>query len=156
MKEFFSKESKLGCILSPIYIVLGVALSFIILTIFTFDISAAFAILALSIICTAGISLIIWIPVWYILGYLAFAALRFVLSLFGVDLAASMGLNKKKNNPHPKKEQPALTRDQQALLSYIKKAQAKGLSNAEISSSLQKNGWSSDSITWVFKFAGGQ
>jgi hypothetical protein len=156
MKEFLSKEFKLGCVLSPIYIPLGIAISFIVLAIVTLDISTAFAILAFSIICTAGISLIIWIPVWYILGYLAFAVLRFILSFFGVDLAESLGLHKKKNKPAPQAEQPTLSRDQQALLNYIKKAQAKGLSNAQISSNLQNNGWSRDSITWAFNFMGGQ
>ena len=158
MKEFLSKESKLGCVLAPVYLPLGVAISFIALAIVTLDISAAFGIMALSIICTLGISLIIWIPLWYILGYLTFAVLRFILSFFGVDLAESMGINKKKNSSHPKEEEelPALNRDQQALLSYIQKAQAKGLNSIQISSNLQNNGWSSDSITWAFDFIGGQ
>jgi hypothetical protein len=108
-------------------------------------------ILALSIICTLGISLILWLPVWYVMGYVIMLIPRRLLEARGIDIRDRLA--PKKGGPAGE-EQPGLSRDQQALIDYIKKAQTKGLSNDQISQNLGKNGWTTASITAAFQLVG--
>ena len=74
------RELKRALVLSPLAIPIGAVMALIVLAIFVGDLGSAFALMALSIICTAGISLIIWIPVCYILGYMVIALVRVALA----------------------------------------------------------------------------
>ena len=133
---------------------IGIVVSFIFLTVFMEgDIATAFAILVFSIICTAGISLILWLPIWYGVGYLTVALGRLLVRAFGGQ----------SSSPAAPPQQPlaqaaptgeegqALSRDQIAITNYIKKAKAKGLNRESINKALQTNGWTTDSINQGFQ-----
>jgi hypothetical protein len=128
----------------------GIVVSFIFLTVFMEgDITTAFAILVFSIICTAGISLILWLPIWYGVGYLTVALFRLLVRAFG---GQSSSPQQPLAQAAPAGEQEkALSRDQIALTNYIKKAKAKGLNRESISKALQTNGWTADSINQGFQ-----
>lgn len=162
------RELKRALILSPIAIPIGAVIAFVIMTIIFGDPGAAFGLIALSIICTAGISLIIWIPVCYILGYMVILVLRMGLKAVGVDIGAmfsrrkddssSSSTSSQKNSQDNRLDEKLtvksdLTRDQVALINYIRKAKQKGLSNDIISRNLGQNGWAADSISQAFRLA---
>jgi hypothetical protein len=145
--------------------VVGMVVLYILLAIFMLDPGQALLLIAISVICTAGISLVIWIPLAYFVGW-------GVLALFAritgktIDFdsttppaegepaqvqseniaALSQQLNK----------EPGLTNDQQAIASYIRKALEKGLGHDKIIENLRNNGWSTDSIRWGFDFVAGE
>lgn len=156
MNDFISRELKLGCALTPIATPLGGVIVYLIMAIVMWDFGTAFGILVFSIICTAGISLILWIPLWYGVGYGVLLALRFILPLFGMDISGIFERKKAKpTSGGSQPAQPTLSRDQQALLNYIKKARAKGLSDEQISQNLTINGWKANSISAAFQMTEG-
>ena len=156
MNDFISRELKLGCALTPIAIPIGMVISYVVMGIVMWDFGAAFTILAASIICTLGISLILWIPLWYVVGYGVLLTLRFTLPLFGMDISGIFDRNKAKSaSDISQPAQATLSRDQQALLNYIKKARAKGLRDEEISQNLARNGWQVNSVRAAFQMAEG-
>ncbi|MGK7926227.1 MAG: hypothetical protein AB4290_13455 [Spirulina sp.] len=95
-------------------------------------INNAISILALSIICTAGVSLVIWIPLWWLVGWITLAIYRAIA----------------KSAPATPREAIATTHDinQQALLNYMKLAKSKGYSDSQISSRLRVEGWKDSEI----------
>jgi ABC-type transport system involved in multi-copper enzyme maturation permease subunit len=95
--------------------------------------NGAFAILFFSIVCTAGVGLAFWIPAGFAVGSLVFS----IAHLF------SKNLNQE--------NQPKLTRDELALVNYIKTAKKSGLNTNEISSRLKEKGWSEKKISIAFK-----
>lgn len=97
----------------------------------------------LSIVCTLGISLIIWIPLGYGVGWIVF-------KIAGWDKPSHKKPREGTQQPEPQSAAP-LTRDQQALLNYIKKARTKGLNDDQISQNLTSNGWATDSIAAAFQ-----
>jgi hypothetical protein len=122
----------------------------------------AFWLIGVSIICTAFISLIIWLPLWYGVGYGVLLLLRLAGLNVGAIFDSQKGQAATAPTESPAQVEPAgpatqpepkanLTRDQQALLNYIHKARAKGLSDALISRNLAKNGWSAENITAGFR-----
>lgn len=151
MNDFISRELRMGCIAAPIAIPIGAVLVFVVMGILMWDFGSAFGILAFSIICTAGISLILWVPIWYAVGYGVLIALRVILPLFGMDISGVF--ERKKVKPASDDSQPArpkLSRDELALVNYIKKARAKGLNDQQISQNLAGNGWKANSVTTAF------
>lgn len=151
MKHFFERELKLGCVLAPFGVPVGIVISYLFLSLIMFDFQAAFALVALSIICTAGISLILWLPLWYGVGYVTILLVRFGLHLVGLDFLGNL-FNKKPAADAPAGP-PTLTAEQTALVNYIKKARHKGLTDEQISGNLKTNGWSSNAISDAFQLA---
>lgn len=144
-----AKNSKRNYLSALIYIPIGVVISYIGLAIITGSPGDTFFMMALSIICTLGISLIIWLPVWYALGYVVVMLFRLV-----VKSPAETEAKTAAEAAQPA-DRPSLTNDQQAILDYIDKATAKGLNRAQIAQNLEKNGWTSQSINWAFGVVGG-
>jgi hypothetical protein len=105
----------------------------IVLLLLLFFGNGAITILLISIVCTAGVGLAIWIPAGYLVGSLVFSAAR----LF------SKNLNQE--------DQPKLNRDDAALTNYIKTAKKSGLNTNEISSRLKEKGWTEEKISAAFK-----
>ena len=147
-------------------ILVGAVVTFIVLSIMTYDtgisilgfwfygVGGVLFLYFFSIVCTAGAALIVWIPLWYVVGYGVLLTLRFILPLFGMDISGIFDRNKAKSaSDISQPAQATLSRDQQALLNYIKKARAKGLSDEQISQNLTSNGWKADSITTAFQMA---
>jgi len=158
------RELKLALIQAPIAIPIGFVIVYLLLAVIMGSLGDAFWLIAVSIICTAFISLIIWLPVWYGVGY----GVLLLLRLAGVNVGAIFDSKKGQTATPPAESQtqvetasPAaqpdravtahLSRDQQALIYYVSKARAKGLSDEQISRNLAKNGWSAESITSGFR-----
>ncbi|MEM9539798.1 MAG: hypothetical protein AAGA60_09830 [Cyanobacteria bacterium P01_E01_bin.42] len=97
-------------------------------------INNALSILILSILCTAGVSLVMWIPLWWLVGWITFAIFR--------------AIAKSNADSDPSRDTSTSTQDpnQQALLNYIKLAQSKGFSDSQISTRLRVEGWSDAEI----------
>ena len=154
---------KKALILSPLAIPIGIVLSYGILVIFVGDTGGAFALMAFSIICTAGISLIVWVPIWYGLGYLVLLLVQMLLKAVGVDVPAMFTRSEKSDAPSTELQSTSkspdtketdssnLTKDQVALMNYIRKAKQKGLSNDAITRNLGQNGWNIDSISQALR-----
>lgn len=75
----------------------------------------------LSIVCTLGISLVVWVPLAFFIGTL-------VCMLFGIEKNGSV------------------SKEQQALRDYVIRAKNSGLSSEEIKKALKDKGWSEDEI----------
>jgi hypothetical protein len=92
---------------------------FILIVVFSFFKGLPFFIL--SIVCTLGISLVVWVPLAFFIGTLA-------CKLFGIE----------KKGP--------VSKEQQALRDYVSRAKNSGLSSEEIKKALKDKGWSEDEI----------
>jgi|GEM_PF-2307140 len=120
---------------------------------------AAATLLFFSIVCTAGLSLIIWIPLGYGVGWLVFkisyGLVWGILKITGLDRKLKIKPAKRVQQPKTKTQSVvSLTREERALLNYIKKAKAKGLNDARIVQNLTNNGWPTDSIAAAFQMVG--
>lgn len=158
MNERLSKEFKAGCALAPVAIPLGAVVVYGLLVVLMGSFSDAFVLIAASVICTLGISLTIWLPACYLAGYLLILAFRLVSKLFGQPSNETPG-NSLQALSHKLDavlaQEPELSNDQKALVDYIQKATAKGLSQEQIRHNLNNNGWATDSINWALNFVGG-
>ncbi len=143
-------------------IALGALITFIILVFMAGDIATAGAIYIGSIVCTLGISLILWLPLWYGVGWIVTAIFKTIEGHLGPEKdkgitsaaealpqtgklqALTERLNQELHND------PALARNQAALLNYISKAREKGLSNQQITLNLANTGWPADHINQAF------
>lgn len=95
-----------------------------------------------SIVCTLGISLLIWVPLVWLAGFIT------VGIILGIAQAVGFGLNLTlpgQSQSIGEVFQPAVSRatvKQQSLVNYIRKAQAKGFSESQIQNRLRQEGWS--------------
>ncbi len=81
-----------------------------------------------SIICTAGISLIVWFPVWWFMGSIVLG----IIDLF---------------RETPEQPRPSVDRDHLMLTRYITQALAAGRwSREQIDEHLRQNGWTDQAI----------
>ncbi len=94
------------------------------------------AFFTVSIICTLGIALIVWIPLAYLIGSVVFYLLR----LFGVVKAKSVFQAK----------EGYISKEQIAIEDYIKGARSSCLSDEQITSALKEKGWQDDEIKKAF------
>lgn len=92
----------------------------------------AISILVFSILCTAGVSLVIWIPLWWLMGWITLAIARAI-----AKSQPDSSNNVATSTPNP---------DRQALLNYIKLARSKGFSDSQISTRLRVEGWNDAEI----------
>ncbi len=84
----------------------------------------------ISIICTAFISLVVWIPLWWIVGFV-------FLSIIG-------SFTKSSAKPEPK---PPVNPDRYVLTRYLSQELARGKwSREQIDQRLRSNGWSDSAI----------
>lgn len=112
---------------------IGFATIVVVLSLFTAG--AAIPMILLSIICTAGVSLVLWIPLSYGVGSLV------------VSLYQSMSKSKKTDGAGPKS---SLTNEQKAITDYIKQSKSKGVEDNNIFSLLKANGWAENAIHEAF------
>jgi hypothetical protein len=108
----------------------------------------ALGLLFISIICTLGISLTIWIPLWYFVGWLTIGLVRWLAKII-------RGTPSRLNSQQPesaRSDQPTLPKNRLALVSFITKAREKGLTDEQIILQLKNNGWAEDEINWALDF----
>ena len=142
-----------GCLLALANIVVGAIIIYLGIALFMGSFSDAFGLVAFSIICTLGISLILWLPACYLVGFLPVWALRQLLR----DPAESSDAHPADNPGHTAvPSEPKLSHDQLALVNYIKKARAKGLNQERIRQNLERNGWAAERIAWAVGFVTSQ
>lgn len=83
-----------------------------------------FQILVISVVCTAGIALAIWIPLWWVVGW--------------VTMGIAGSIMGRKTPPAGKSP---MVRDADVLANYIKAARAQGLAEEDIDRALRQHGW---------------
>jgi hypothetical protein len=135
----------------------GVPLTLLILIAIVGDFSTAMIIFGASIICTAGISLIIWLPVCYGIGFSALWLAGQVVKLFHTPEDSS-------RRPQPTEhretvnlqvlnqriQQSSQQHNQQALEEYIQRAIAYGYTEQKIIENLTQHGWSESEIQQAY------
>ena len=102
-----------------------------------------------SLVCTAGISLVIWIPIMNLIGLIINSI------IFGI-MGKSMDEKAESDQKKPDNEQKLSfisspdNLDLLVVRKYIQDAKAKNVSNEEIKDRLLENGWSEDDIDSAF------
>ncbi len=87
----------------------------------------------MSIICTAGIGLVVWIPLLYLIGSISLAVIRAISAMFSESGRKEEGAPEQKG---------AMLKEQMAIEQYINRAKFYGLSHEQILSALKNGGWS--------------
>jgi hypothetical protein len=94
----------------------------------------------ISIVCTLGISLVIWLPLIWLIGYMSLSIIYFIITQFNQSSSPdNQGLLSVNNNQI------------YSLVDYIKKAQAKGYSDSQIETRLKEKGWTQVEINQAFQ-----
>jgi hypothetical protein len=94
----------------------------------------------ISIVCTLGISLVIWLPLIWLIGYMSLSIIYFIITQFNQSSSPDgQGLLSVNNNQI------------YAIVDYIKKAQAKGYSDSQIETRLREKGWTQTEINQAFQ-----
>ena len=91
--------------------------------------------LVISVICTFGVALLIWLPVFWVIGSI-------VISLFNLFF-----------NSDGKKETKSLDQKQMVFIQYIQRERAAGVSDQQISLAFKDVGWTDSDIQAAFKYA---
>jgi len=96
------------------------------------------AFLFVSVVCTAGVALIVWLPAFWLVGFV-------ILSLFDLFTAVSTSDERQEAKPLDKK--------QMVFIQYIQKERAAGVSDQQISLAFKQVGWTDSDIQAAFKYA---
>jgi hypothetical protein len=110
----------------------GFCICSVALCIFGGGVQAAFGILALSIVCTAGLGLVFWIPLWWGVGWVTVTVVGAVVE--------------SRTTQPAKRGKPVVRRTDGAIQTYIRKATAAGMNQDLIVDCLQSQGWSAAEI----------
>ncbi len=108
-------------------ILVGIPVSYVVLIPFA-GVTDAAMFIVLSIVCTLGISLVVWLPIWFVLGWIVLAI---------SEAAGLTGASKKPPGIATQQD-----RDLIAVIDYLGKAEASGLSDEQITRELEAAGWS--------------
>ncbi|MGB0560905.1 MAG: hypothetical protein ACPGVO_03775 [Spirulinaceae cyanobacterium] len=119
----------------------GAIVIFLGMSIATGDMAQAGTVIVVSIVCTLGISLFIWIPLCWLVGVLVLGIFAGTFKLIGMTAQRPV----EKQVLQPAIANRALIQ-QQSLANYIRKAQAKGFSESQIQNRLRQEGWNNDEI----------
>lgn len=115
-------------------IITGFPVSTLVLSLLAGGIQQAFMILLVSIVCTAGIGLVVWIPLWWTVGWLT---QTLFYKFRGTDAAGdSAG-----RAAAAADEEPASS-EELSLVQFLKRAEARGVSREVIDRALLGAGWS--------------
>ncbi len=118
---------------------IGFAAIFLVLLLFTGP--AAPVLVAASIICTAGIGLVVWIPLSYGVGSLIVAIYQSISN----NSKSSGGIESSTSS-----QTTNLTNDQRAIINYILLARGRGFKDDDTFTNLKVNGWSEQMIRECF------
>lgn len=116
---------------------IGVPVLIIGLALFTGGFGNALLLLYVSIVCTGGVGLALWIPLTIGLGV---ATIGIYTALLGRRIL---------RNKEP--EEHTLTHDQQALRDYITRMKSQSVTTDEIKTMLRSNGWNDTVIDEAMK-----
>ena len=113
-------------------ILIGIVLEAIFVVFLVGDVEDALTFFGLSIVCTAGASLLVWIPLAAVLG--------FVATTVAVDV-----ISRRKKVELPKVPDLAMEK-RNALKDYVQQAIEQGIERSAMVSLLTRNGWSESEI----------
>jgi hypothetical protein len=119
-------------------IVVGFVVSTLLLMLFAGGIQEAFMVLLISIVCTAGIGLVVWIPLWWGVGWLT-------LTVSGRFWGPGDEGGDSPRPAAPGGAEPASS-EELSLVQFLKQAQARGVSRETIDHALTGAGWSEAEI----------
>ena len=100
-----------------------------------------FGLLFISIVCTAGVGLVFWIPLWWVVGWVT-------LSIWGAFKERGEEESTTKSSP--------LNHDQIALTTYLRQARALGMTETEVILCCRTNGWSDAEIEKARRLLSGE
>ena len=92
-----------------------------------------------SVICTFGISLVVWLPAFWLIGFIC-------TSIYKLFTSPEMTGNENKATSNFNKNQIVST-------NYIQKERAAGVSDQQISLAFKNVGWTDSDIQAAFKYA---
>lgn len=120
------KKTFLNCVL------VGFGVVFLMLTVVGLfnDVSVfgGIFLLGVSIVCTLGLSLILWVPLWWLTGWI-------ILTVF-------LRAESPPKDAVPKRVNP--------LITYIQQARSRGYSDEQIQRRLLQEGWTADDVETAF------
>lgn len=121
-------------------LLIGGPVLILVLSLIAGGLSNAFYLLFVSIICTAGVGLIFWIPLSYATGSIVLYLVSF--------------LNSKGRKPPTETEKTAsLTNNEIALINYIKQAIQNGSSQSQTTALLKASGWQDEAIEKAYNLS---
>jgi hypothetical protein len=126
-------------------ILLGFSITFIAMAAVSGGVNGAAGILFASVVCTAGISLALWLPLWWVVGFVITEAYSLIAQLAGwqrIEVPITVS-----------NQTVSLTPEQVALANYTRDARTKGLSETQIASRLTAQGWSNEEIELAQRIA---
>lgn len=99
----------------------------------------AVTLIVLSIVCTAGIGLVIWIPIWWFIGWTAFTL-------------TGLATGKTETGSDQPPAIPKISREHQAIINFMEIAYRTGTPKEQIVSQLQDAGWPAHLIEEAHQF----
>jgi hypothetical protein len=132
-----------------IRILAGFCVTFVILCIVAGGVTTAAQILAATIVCTAGISLVVLIPMWWIVGWVTLAIVGEFRTKVDKDLSKAKHENELVGGLTPVSGWTDV-----ALEGYLRKAETKGLDPKKVTDRLLHLGWSIGEIQTARKNVG--
>jgi hypothetical protein len=139
---------------NPALICLGALIVFISIAVASGGLEIAGMIIGASIVCTLGISLLIWIPLCWCVGWIVFEICSL---LFGQERmrrafrivtsdASQREANSSSNLELNSESNPQINPELLSLINYIEKTQRRGCSDTQIFNRLKAEGWEDDEI----------
>ena len=112
---------------------IGAPVTFLGLTIFVGGVENAWAVLVVSVVCTAGIGLVFWIPLCWLVG-------SGTLALIGIFVKKPDG------KEEATRKHTQFRRHEVALADFFRRAKDRGMSDDKIVADLRRNGWSDSQV----------
>lgn len=112
---------------------LGAVVTFVLLSVFTGGFNQAFALILVSVVCTGGIGLALWIPLWWAVGIMSYWVLEALQVI-------------KSKNLTEISEKVKISKEELALNNYIYSARQQRLTDLQIKNLLLSKGWKENDI----------
>ncbi|MFK0733198.1 MAG: hypothetical protein HEQ35_24695 [Gloeotrichia echinulata IR180] len=128
---------------NPALICLGALIVFISIAVISGGIENAGMIVSASIVCTLGISLLIWIPLCWVVGWTVFEICSLLFGEERMRRAFRIATADADQTPI---NLPINNTELLSLVDYIKKCQRQGWSDTQIYSRLKARGWEDEEI----------
>ncbi len=128
----------------------GIILTPILATLFVENIETAIGLMAVSIVCTAGIGLFVWIPIIYMVGWIAIAITQFIVSLFFSRREESAPIANPITTLPSTLAQAPETANRIAIEDYVRRAVTLGHDYRRIVEALLPHGWTEQEIQTAY------
>ena len=128
-------------------LIVGFCICTAVTCVMTGGLEEGFSLMLISIVCTAGVGLGVWIPMWWVTGWLTLLCLQLILGARGHFLS-SMGEKPVAATPGAG-DAATFDQRQQALQRYFRQARQKGMDLEVFCERLRSCGWDQDEIQWA-------